>query len=451
MNPIQIPAQPLRLLSMLWEAGFQGYAVGGCVRDSLLGLSPNDWDLCTDALPGEMQQIFAGERTLDNGLKHGTLTVIAEEIPYEITTFRVDGAYPDHRHPETVRFVRDVREDLARRDFTVNAMAYHPKTGLVDTFGGEKDLREGVLRCVGNPEERFREDGLRVMRALRFSATYGLVPEKETDTAIRSCAALLDPIAKERIHTELCKLLLGKDRLRVLMQYPEVIGQILPELKPCMGFEQNNPHHCYDVYTHILHALDACPQRDLSLLFCLLLHDAGKPAVYTEDERGGHFYGHAQVSEKLAAVALARLRCSREVTQNALELIRWHDVVLHPTEKSIKRWLGRLGEEQFLRLLQVHRADISAQAPEQMPERLAECDAIEALSREILARGDCFSLRNLAITGNDLIQIGIPQGKKVGATLHSLLDRVIEGKIPNEREELLKEAIRQKGSKENSE
>ncbi len=301
---IQIPPHAERILTLLNQAGYKAYVVGGCVRDALLSKTPKDWDICTSALPDEMERVFQGFRVVETGLKHGTLTVVLDGIPYEITTFRVDGAYTDHRHPDGVTFVTDVREDLARRDFTVNAMAYHPAEGLIDAFGGQEDLRRGVIRCVGQPEERFREDALRILRALRFASVYGFTIDEETAKAAHELKETLSLVAAERIRAELGKLLCGQGCGNILRAYRDILGQILPQLVPMFDFPQCTPHHRFDVWEHTVRSVENVPATEV-LRFTMLLHDAGKPATFTRDEDGvGHFCGHAACSEKIAEAVM---------------------------------------------------------------------------------------------------------------------------------------------------
>lgn len=353
MSKISIPRGAKDVLTILELNGFDSYIVGGCVRDSLLGLKPHDWDICTNAKPGEVLEAFEsrGTKTIKTGIKHGTVAVYfdkTEEL-YEVTTFRIDGDYSDNRHPDSVSFTDSLREDLSRRDFTINAMAYNDSTGLVDPFGGEKALQGKVISCVGNPADRFGEDALRILRALRFASVYGFQIDGKTEEAIRNLAPNLSNISPERINAELCKLLCGRGVLDVLLNYPDVITAIIPELGPCVGFEQNNPYHQYNVYDHISHAVANYDGSDVSIKIALLLHDVGKPQCYTEDKHGGHFYGHGIPSHDIAGTVTKRLRFD-------------HDAVIEPTPKTVRRWLNKIGEERFRQLLCVRMADIRAHA-----------------------------------------------------------------------------------------
>ncbi len=430
-----IPPYALTALDRLTAAGYESWLVGGCVRDLLLGRTPGDYDICTAALPDETEAVFSGERLIETGLKHGTVTVILEGRPLEITTYRVDGGYTDARHPDRVTFTRSLREDAARRDFTVNAMAYHPGRGLWDGFGGQEDLNSRIIRCVGDPETRFREDGLRILRALRFASVLGFTLEPETEKAIRSTAHLLEKIAPERLSAELSKLLLGPGAGEILRAYPEVLGVLLPELPPMKGFDQRNIHHCYDLLGHTAAALDAAP-ADLTLRLTMLLHDIGKPDTFSIGEDGqGHFYGHAKRSVELADDILRRLRYPNRVRERVLTLIRYHDTPLAPEPKQVRRWLNRLGEETFLQLIEVHRADTLALAPAYR-DRVRTLDETAALARSILAETPCLTLRDLAVDGHDLMALGL-RGPALGRALNALLDRVLEGTLENRRETLL--------------
>lgn len=441
-NRITIPDGAAALLDVLDRAGFQSYAVGGCVRDSLLGLTPRDWDLCTPARPEQMRQALAGLDCafLDTGVKHGTVTVLFRGDSYEITTFRVDGTYSDARHPDSVSFSASLEDDLARRDFTVNAMAYSEKRGLADPFGGERDLRRGLISCVGEPEKRFSEDALRILRALRFASVYGFAIHPATAAAIHAQKELLSRVAGERVREELCGLLLGRALTEVLLSYSDVLCVPIPELTPCVGFEQHSRYHRYPVYEHMVRAAAACPRPDAVCRFALLLHDMGKPMCFSLDERGGHFKGHAEAGFALAGPVLDRLRFDGRRRREILELIRFHDTPPEPAPRSVRRWLARLGPEQLSRLLAVARADALAHAAWTVEPRLRELDAAEELLREALAENACFTLKDLAVKGNDLLALGVPEGRQVGLLLGRLLEEVLDGKVPNERAALLARA-----------
>ncbi len=435
---IQLPAQVQSALSRLTQAGFAAYVVGGCVRDMLLGRTPGDYDVTTSALPEETAAVFAGERVIETGLKHGTVTVLLSGMPVEITTFRVDGTYADARHPDAVSFTRSLREDLARRDFTMNAVAWNPESGLSDPFGGVPDIRAGRIRCVGDPETRFREDALRILRCLRFSAALGFAVEPATAEAARAGREALRRISKERVAEELKKLLCGKDVRRVVLEETDVLGAVLPELVPLRGFDQRNPHHCYDALEHCAAVCEAVPPEP-AIRMAALLHDVGKPDCFSMGDDGFcHFYGHAERSAQIADPMLRRLRYDRESRERIVELIRRHDMRIEPTEKGVLRALRRFGPEFFFQLVSLKRADALAHAPgPSRTERARRADALEALGNELLARQACFSLKDLAVNGRDLIAAGYAPGPALGDALNTLLDAVTDGLVPNEKPALL--------------
>ena len=441
---INLPADVAVLLAMLRDAGYPAYAVGGCVRDALLGIEPHDWDICTSALPAQMQQVFRGLHTVETGLKHGTLTVVVNHVPYEITTFRVDGAYTDHRHPDTVSFVDNIAEDLSRRDFTVNAMAWSPDAGLVDLFGGRDDLAAGVIRCVGEPALRFDEDALRVLRALRFASVYDFTIDPATDAAARKLAPTLAGVAGERIREELLKLLCGRGAGRILRAYPDILSEIIPEIRPMVGYDQQNHHHSYDLWEHTVRAVENIPpEADLRL--AMLLHDTGKPLVRTTDEHGeGHYRGHQQASAEIAARAADTLRLDNATRDRVLLLVRYHDIPLRTESGEINldrsfllRKLNRFGETDLRDLIRIHRADRIAtgySSPEREDRRMKErLDALDAL----LAEKPCYTLKDLAVNGHDLQAAGL-RGKEIGETLQRLLEDVMDGRVENSRDALLR-------------
>ena len=412
--------------------------MGGCVRDLLRGVEPHDWDICTSALPEETEQCFVGQRVIETGLKHGTVTVLVEGEPYEITTYRTEGPYSDSRRPDFVRFVPNLEEDLARRDFTMNAIAMDLEGNLRDPFGGADDIKAELIRCVGEPDQRFQEDGLRVMRALRFAAVFGYKIEKQTAQAVHENRAMLNRVAAERINAELCKLLVGQSAGDVLRQYPDVFCQFWPQLGPLVMLEQNNPWHCWGGWEHTIHALEAAP-ADVTLRLTMLLHDIGKPACKSTDEQGiDHFYGHPAVSARLADKMLRALKFDNKTRERVVLLVERHDVQLPPRSQVIRRWLNRLGSEAFFQLLEVKRVDNMGQAPEKVRDRLAELDMIRAKAERILAERQCLTLKDLAVNGRDVIAAGIEPGPEVGRVLEKLLERVLSEDIPNERKILLK-------------
>lgn len=434
---IHLPKDVQCIIKTLNQQGYQAYAVGGCVRDSLLGVAPKDWDICTSALPEEMQHAFAGWHVVETGLKHGTLTVVLNHVPYEVTTFRVDGDYSDHRHPDQVYFVQDARKDLARRDFTVNAMAYHPETGLIDAFGGQADLAAGVIRCVGEPERRFDEDALRILRALRFASAYDFTIEEKTAAAVHSLKGTLTGVAAERIRAELAKLLCGPGVGGVLRGYADVIFQVLPELAPMQNFEQHKPQfHRYDVWEHTVRAVESIPATEV-LRLTMLLHDCGKPSTFTLDENGeGHAYGHPAASAEIAASTLARLRVDNATREQVLMLVKNHDYPLDTTSARLKRRLHQFGEEMVRQLIEVRRADMMGKGTMAAEEINAYTESLRQALDALLATQPCVTLKDLAIRGGDVMQLGI-KGKAVGRCLEHLLSEVMADRVPNARTELL--------------
>ena len=440
---IRLPADVAALLAMLRDAGFPAYTVGGCVRDALLGITPHDWDICTSALPDQMQQVFKDLHTVETGLKHGTLSVVVNHVPYEITTFRVDGEYTDHRHPDSVSFVDNIAEDLSRRDFTVNAMAWSPDSGLVDLFGGREDLAAGVIRCVGDPALRFDEDALRVLRALRFASVYDFSIDPATDAAARKLAPSLHGVAGERIREELMKLLCGKGVGRILRAYPDVLSEIIPEIRPMVGYDQQNHHHSYDLWEHTVRAVENVP-TEADFRLAMLLHDTGKPRVRTTDEHGeGHYRGHQAVSAEIAERAADALRLDNATRDRVILMVRYHDIPLRTETGEINldrsfllRKLNRFGEKDLRALIRIHRADRIAtgySSPEREDCRMKErLDALDAL----LAEQPCFTLKDLAVNGRDLQAEGL-RGKEIGETLQRLLEAVMDGTLENTRDVLL--------------
>lgn len=438
---IQIPPHAERILTLLNQAGYKAYVVGGCVRDALLSKTPKDWDICTSALPDEMERVFQGFRVVETGLKHGTLTVVLDGIPYEITTFRVDGAYTDHRHPDGVTFVTDVREDLARRDFTVNAMAYHPVEGLIDAFGGQEDLQRKVIRCVGQPEERFREDALRILRALRFASVYGFTIDEETAKATHKLKETLNLVAAERIRAELGKLLCGQGCGDILRAYRDILGQILPQLIPMFDFPQCTPYHRFDVWEHTVRSVENVPATEV-LRFAMLLHDAGKPATFTRDESGvGHFCGHAACSEKIAEAVMTRLRMDKATAQRVILLVKHHDIDLSTDGRLLKRRLNQFGEEALRQLIDVQEADQLAKGTCDRAEIRASAAALRQALDALLASAPCFTLKDLAVNGRDIAALGA-KGSAIGDVLQHLLSCVMDDVLPNEKDSLLREAKR---------
>ncbi len=428
---MKLPRSVQFCMDTLEQAGFCAYAVGGCVRDHLLGLPPHDFDLCTAATPEEICDLFSGYPLVRSGQKHGTIGVVLEGQVYEITTFRTEGGYTDSRHPDWVRFVTSIEADLSRRDFTVNAMAYSPTRGLCDPFGGQADLQNHILRAVGRAETRFREDALRILRGVRFAVRYRLQPEAETEKAMLSTAPMMAHLARERIFEELCKLLplvTAED----LCRFAPILTQVLPELAPMVGFQQHNPHHCYDVFTHTAHVVQSVPP-DLPLRWAALLHDAGKPQCFTMDEGGrGHFYGHARCSVQIADSILLGLKAPTALRKNVTALISLHMTPLEPDKQLLKRRLSKLGPETVQQLLALQRADFGSKGKEEP----SEFDQIQALLEEILQENACLKLADLALNGHDLMALGL-QGPKIGTALNRLLALVVDDLLPNDRQALL--------------
>lgn len=432
---MELPGYAARALARLEDAGFETWAVGGCVRDSLRGAVPHDFDLCTAARPEEMQRVFAGERVIETGIRHGTLTVLTDGGPLEITTFRTDGSYSDGRHPDGVRFVTSIREDLARRDFTAGAMAWHPERGLFDPFGGRNDIENRVLRAVGDPDTRFTEDALRILRAVRFASELGFSIEENTLAAMRRQVGRLACVAPERVREELTRLLCGRWVQRVLLRYYDIIGAALPELQPMFGCTQDNPHHCYDVWGHTVRAVGQVPPEPC-LRWAMLLHDSGKPACKTVDEQGiGHFRGHPKASRALAEKLLPRLHFSTGDSERILLLVEQHDRPLGDSEKLVRRRLAQIGENRFRDLLMIKKGDAVGQNTQ--PWDVGTLCGTEKLLNEVLRQDSCLSLRQLAVNGRDMQALGL-SGAAIGEMLRRLLDAVLDEPEKNDRETLLR-------------
>lgn len=433
---ICVPAYAATVLRLLNQGGYEAFLVGGCVRDALQGLEPQDWDITTSATPEQVRNQLGSFRVADTGLKHGTVTAVLDGHPMEITTYRVESSYSDHRHPDSVRYTLSLKEDLARRDFTINAMAYHPDTGLIDFFGGREDLGRRRLRCVGDPNTRFQEDALRILRALRFASSLELRIDPATADALRRKRELLREIAAERIYSEMTKLLCGQGVRTVLTTFPDVIGVVIPELLPCVGFAQPTPYHNYDVFEHTARALEALPSCAY-MRWAMLLHDTGKPACFTLDaQHQGHFKGHEERSAEIAIQVLRRLHASNKILERVPLLIRYHDVDLEPTAACLTRWLNRIGPEALLQLIQIQKADDSAKSA-LVRYRWQAADRLYAMAEALIQGGCCYSLKTLAVDGGDLIALGYVPGAALGETLDRLLQAVIEQTCVNEREHLL--------------
>ncbi len=438
---IDIPA-PVRLITeKLNLSGYSAYPVGGCIRDSVLGAVPKDWDIATSAMPNEVIRALPEYKVIETGIAHGTVTVISGGQPYEVTTFRTDGKYSDNRRPDYVEFVSSLSEDLSRRDFTVNAMAYDCKSDkIIDLFGGVDDLKNNILRCVGEPSERFNEDSLRILRGLRFASVYGLEIEAKTKQATHDCRRLLKNVSCERIFDELKRIICGQNAEKALREYRDVFAVIIPELEPMFDFPQKNPYHRFDVWEHTIHAvseIEPLPVYRLVMLF----HDIGKPLCHTSErlENGtyiDHFYTHAIKSEELAKTILRRLKSDNRTLTTAAFLIKAHGDQIEPSKKSVKRKLGKIGEDMLRMLIKVKKADVSAQASEYMAERLKLLDEIERLIDEIVAENECFSVKDLAIDGNDVIRLGF-SGPDIGKILNAAVDEIINENLMNNKNDII--------------
>ena len=474
IRDIEIPEDVERILSRLHEADYAAYLVGGCVRDCLMGNQPHDWDICTSATPAQVKQVFADKpyTVVPAGIKHGTVMVVAHGRPYEITVFRKKGSVgkhslqgksdafsssaavasqpvPERQEGNAQKFCHTyldnpLYEDLGLRDFTVNSMAWSPEEGLIDPYHGERDLAAGLLRCAGSAYERLSEDPLRILRALRFAAHFGFSIDPELDSAIHELYPLLKDVAVERITSEFYRFMQssGVKVAEMLRNYPDVACFLIPELKPLIGFDQHNHHHVYDVWEHTLKAMEACPDNDIVLKFTILFHDMGKAHTFTMDNQGvGHFYGHAEVSKTLCKNIMNRLRFDGKTEEEVMTLVEVHDARVEPATRSIRRWLNRIGEEQFRRLLQMKRCDAAGQNPVYWPDRDAYISSLEKAFEEVKAQDACFSMKDLAVKGSDLIAVGYERGAALGKCLKRLLDEVIDERLPNDKQVLLSQAV----------
>lgn len=434
---IQLPEKVNTIIGTLMEHGYEAYAVGGCVRDSILGREPEDWDITTSATPEQTKALF--EKTFDTGIEHGTVTVLLDKESFEVTTYRIDGKYEDGRHPSEVTFTRSLKADLMRRDFTINAMAYNEKDGLVDIFGGQEDLAEGVIRCVGYAAARFTEDALRILRGVRFAAQLGFRIEEITRQGMRKLAPTLAKISAERIQVELIKMLTSK-RPGYLREAYElgITAQFMPEFDQMMTVEQETPHHIYTVGEHTLCSL-ANIRPDKVLRLAMLMHDMGKPAMKTIDEKGiAHFKKHAPESEAIAKDILKRLKFDNDTIHKVTRLVHFHDYRMPVEAENVRRAMHKIGEELFPLYIEVRRADVLAQSLYLREEKLEDLDEIESMYRDILEKKECVSLKDLAVTGNDLIEAGMSPGKEIGEKLESLLELVLRRPEYNTKEELLR-------------
>ncbi|MBE6864305.1 MAG: CCA tRNA nucleotidyltransferase [Ruminococcus flavefaciens] len=422
------------LLKRLEDAGFEAYYVGGCVRDHLMGRAVHDVDITTNALPEQTAAVFEGYKVIPTGIRHGTVTVLAEGTPYEITTYRVDGSYSDSRRPDSVEFTPDIVQDLARRDFTMNAIAMDIRGNIVDPFGGRGDIEHSLIRCVGEPEKRFTEDALRIMRGIRFASQLGFGIEEKTAQAIIDMRGRLSIISRERVREELDKLLCGKDCGKVLTDYRVIIAEIIPEMVACFGFDQFSRYHKYDVYEHIVKAVTSAPQDQLILRRALLLHDIAKPQMFTLDENGvGHFKGHAKVSAEMAKEILTRLRFDNRTIALTSQLISHHSDKIH-SERQIRLMVSEFGIETFLMLMDFKKYDNCGKNDFVLDEN-KEFDRFKVIAREFADSGECITLSQLAISGSDLTELGF-RGKEIGTALAQLHSLVIIGDLPNDKQAL---------------
>lgn len=433
---IQLPLNVKFIMETLMDAGFDAYAVGGCVRDSILGRQPDDWDITTSAQPQQVKGLF--KRTVDTGIQHGTVTVMLDKEGFEVTTYRIDGEYEDNRHPREVVFTPNLTDDLKRRDFTINAMAYNDRVGIVDAFEGMEDLKLHRIRCVGKPEERFGEDALRIMRAIRFSAQLGYEIESETRKAVIKLAPALVKISAERIRAELMKLITSENPMKLKEAYDTGVTKIiLPEFDRMMETPQNTPHHCHTVGEHVLHSMEHV-KADKDMRLTMLLHDIGKPLTRTTDEEGkDHFYNHPQIGEEITKDILKRLKFDNETIYKVASMVKYHDYKPRLTPSGVRRAMAKVGEDIFPCLFPVRKADIYAQSIYLREEKLEELFRLQSIYASILEQQDCISLKNLAVTGRDLIDVGMSPGKEIGITLQRLLEIVLENPQNNTKEYLL--------------
>lgn len=441
---INIPKGAAAIIDTLQSNGFEAYLVGGCVRDSILKRPVHDWDITTSATPDEMKKVFADTKIIETGIKHGTLTILSVDGFYECTTYRIDGAYSDGRRPDIVHFTKSLTEDLKRRDFTINAMAYNDKEGLIDLFGGRLDLMDHVIRCVGNPEDRFKEDALRIMRALRFAAQLEFDLEMKTKIAAFQMSNTLTKVSAERINSEFCKILTQTMGCQIIDYYREIIAVFIPEIKDMFDFEQNNPYHMFNVWDHTIEALVRAvlfmDQNNLTLALATLFHDIGKPHSYQDDPNGiRHFYGHAAKSAETTDSIMRRMRFNNNIREQVVTLVKYHDADIKPEAKYVKRWLNKLDSEHLLRcLFMLKYSDISGQVVKNRAERLREVSELFTVLDDVINQQACFSLKDLAVNGNDLIAAGMKPGKEIGAILNQMLELVLNDECANDKDALFK-------------
>lgn len=426
------------LIDLIEQNGYEAYAVGGCVRDNIMNRVYDDIDIASSAKPNELECILNDNniKFVETGIKHGTITVLYNNFSFEVTSFRADGNYFDSRHPENVTFVCDIEEDLARRDFTVNAMAYNNRKGLIDLYGGCDDIENGIIRAVGDADKRFKEDALRIMRSVRFASVLGFELEENTEKAAFDNKELLKNVSAERIYAELSKLLMGENVFRVLVKYKEIIAVCVPELEYIFNVEQNTKWHIYDVWQHTAKAVEQSP-KDLAIRYTMLLHDLGKAFSKTTDENGtDHFKGHQKISESYADCALKRLKAPKEIYNRVMAVVPIHDIHIGTDRKNVKKWLSRLGESTLRDLVEVKRADKLAQNPEMTAPEIKRLDITESIIDDIIMNGEPFTIKDLKINGNDIMLLGF-KGRQIGEIQKALLDMVINENLKNEKVSLI--------------
>lgn len=441
---INIPKGAAAIIDTLQSNGFEAYLVGGCVRDSILKRPVHDWDITTSATPDEMKKVFSDTKIIETSIKHGTLTILSVDGFYECTTYRIDGAYSDGRHPDMVRFTKSLTEDLKRRDFTINAMAYNDKEGLIDLFGGRFDLMDHVIRCVGNPEDRFKEDALRIMRALRFAAQLEFDLEMKTKIAAFQMSDTLTKVSAERINSEFCKILTQPMGRQIIDYYREIIAVFIPEIKDMFDFEQNNPYHMLNVWDHTIEVLARAAlfmdPNNLALVLAAFFHDIEKPHSYQDGPDGiRHFYGHAAKSVEMTDNIMRRMRFNNSIREQVVTLVKYHDADIKPEAKYVKRWLNKLDSEHLLRcLFMLKYSDISGQVVKNRAERLKEVSELFTVLDDVINQQACFSLKDLAVNGGDLIAAGMKPGKEIGAVLNQMLELVLNDECANDKDVLFK-------------
>lgn len=437
---IQMPKNVELIIDSLTKSGFEAFAVGGCIRDCIMGINPKDWDICTSAIPEQTKQVFKNYRIIDTGIKHGTVTILIDSEMYEVTTFRIDGKYEDNRHPENVTFVSAVKEDLARRDLTINALAYNNDSGLIDYFGGLNDIKNKKIKCVGSADKRFNEDALRILRAIRFSAVYGFDIEEETNKSIHKNAHLIKNISKERINAELNKILLSEKPSTVLMKYSDVIEIFIPEIKLCVGFNQHNKHHCYNVWEHICKTIDSI-EPVLILRITMLLHDIAKPICAVKDGNGTfHFPNHNEVGAEISHKILKRLKYPNYIVNTCTGLVKVHDMALSKNRKNVKKYICKFGIDFLYDLIKVKYADISAQSIYKKEEKIESLRQFKEMLDTLIKEENCFSIKDMQISGGDIKNLGVKEGKEIGIILSDLFNMIIENKVENNHIELLSAA-----------